>query len=255
MRQHVASGRLSVVGGMVSMMDCDVPDGEVFARQLLYGQRWLERNLGKHARVGWLIDNYGYTPQLPQLLRSAGMDALEICLWWAPSGFLANRIPRTEFRWLSLDGSEVLVHVALPNYTGPRLPAHHAYDDPPASFDPHAKTGFLIDTSVMFMEAELRPRGRRDLRPCGRRRARACRPRSAFTLAARAALLLLGARGRCVHRREPRRAHACARGERLGAADDEPFAAGEAIPISTQPSLLFIPSVTGTSFTTSSSAM
>ena len=49
-RRHVASGRLAVVGGMVSMMDCDIPDGETFARQLLYGQRWLAANLGTGPR-------------------------------------------------------------------------------------------------------------------------------------------------------------------------------------------------------------
>ncbi len=44
LRTHVHSGRLELVGGMYSMMECEIPDGEAFARQLLYGQRWVERN-------------------------------------------------------------------------------------------------------------------------------------------------------------------------------------------------------------------
>ncbi|MHB0875786.1 MAG: glycoside hydrolase family 38 N-terminal domain-containing protein, partial [Anaerolineae bacterium] len=91
LRRHVDSGRIELVGGMYSMMDCDMPDGEAFARQLLYGQRWLERCLGRRARVGWFLDNYGFTPQLPQLLHQAGMDQVEICLWWAPA-YMAQHI-------------------------------------------------------------------------------------------------------------------------------------------------------------------
>jgi alpha-mannosidase len=120
-RAHVRSGRLELVGGMVAMMDCEIPDGEAFARQLLYGQRWLEKNLGKRARVGWFLDNYAFNAQLPQLLKQARIDQVEICMWWAPEQ-MERDVGRTELRWEGIDGTCLLCHIAMPNYTGPSLP-------------------------------------------------------------------------------------------------------------------------------------
>lgn len=133
LRQHTLSGRLELVGGMFSMMDCDIPEGEAFVRQLLYGQRWLERTIGKRSSVGWFLDVYGFNPQLPQLLRQAGMEQLELCLWWAPE-YMAKSIRHSEFWWEGLDGTRVLTHVAYPDYSGPRLPGARSYNEPAAGF-------------------------------------------------------------------------------------------------------------------------
>ncbi len=143
-KKFVQNGQLSLVGGMVSMMDCDIPDGEAFVRQLLYGQRWFEKTFGLKARVGWLIDNYGYAPQIPQLLHLAGIEYLEICLWWTPTGFLEGQIGCSEFRWQGLDNSQILVHVAIPNYTGPIFPGSHVYDQPPEVLEAGQEWGLAL---------------------------------------------------------------------------------------------------------------
>ncbi len=106
-RKAVAAGRWVPVGGSWIEPDCNLPSGESLARQLLYGQRYLERAFGRRCREFWNPDVFGYTAQLPQLLRGAGMTRfLTQKLSW-------NRFNPPEhhtFTWQGLDGSQVLTH-------------------------------------------------------------------------------------------------------------------------------------------------
>ena len=56
--------------------DTNMPTGESFVRQLLYGQRYFEQMFGARHTVCWLPDCFGFSPALPQLLRLAGIDQL-----------------------------------------------------------------------------------------------------------------------------------------------------------------------------------
>lgn len=104
-RTRVAEGRFEITGGWWIEPDCNLPCGEAFARQALYGQRTFQRLLGVHARIGSNVDSFGHNPQLPQLLRQGGLegyvflrpnvtqDARELTpgrqpafLWQAPDG-------------------------------------------------------------------------------------------------------------------------------------------------------------------------
>ena len=95
------------VGGTWIEPDCNLPSGESLARQFLYGQRFFERELGRHCTEFWNPDVFGYTAQLPQLMREAGITRfLTQKLSW-------NRFTQPEhhtFTWQGLDGSEVLTH-------------------------------------------------------------------------------------------------------------------------------------------------
>jgi alpha-mannosidase len=106
-REAVARGQWIPVGAMWVEPDCNLPSGESLARQLLYGQRWFEEHLGRRCTELWLPDVFGYTAQLPQLMRLAGLDRfLTQKLSW-------NRFTSPEshtFTWQGLDGSEVLTH-------------------------------------------------------------------------------------------------------------------------------------------------
>lgn len=60
-------------------MDCNVPSGESFVRQFLYGQRYFEKHFGSRHDVFWyydskfrLPDTFGYSSQLPQIVKQAG---------------------------------------------------------------------------------------------------------------------------------------------------------------------------------------
>jgi alpha-mannosidase len=106
-RERVARGQWAPVGGTWIEPDCNLPSGESLARQLLHGQRFFERELGRRCTELWQPDVFGYTGQLPQLMREAGMTRfLTQKLSW-------NRFNRPEhhtFTWQGIDGSEVLTH-------------------------------------------------------------------------------------------------------------------------------------------------
>ena len=107
MREAVAAGRWIPVGGTWVEPDCNLPSGESLARQFLYGQRFFEAELGRRCTEFWNPDVFGYTAQLPQLMREAGISRfLTQKLSW-------NRFNQPEhhtFTWQGLDGSEVLTH-------------------------------------------------------------------------------------------------------------------------------------------------
>eukprot|EP00499_Haloplacidia_sp_CaronLabIsolate_P013165 CAMPEP_0196773040 /NCGR_PEP_ID=MMETSP1104-20130614/2552_1 /TAXON_ID=33652 /ORGANISM="Cafeteria sp., Strain Caron Lab Isolate" /LENGTH=569 /DNA_ID=CAMNT_0042143183 /DNA_START=1 /DNA_END=1707 /DNA_ORIENTATION=+ len=95
------------VGGTWVEMDCNLPSGESLARQFLMGQRYFRTEFGVFCDVFWLPDTFGYSAQLPQIMRLAGIDFfLTQKLSWS----LVNKPPRSTFAWEGLDGSAVLVH-------------------------------------------------------------------------------------------------------------------------------------------------
>jgi len=129
-QELVAGHRWEPVGGMWVEPDLNMTAGESIVRQLLYGQRWFERELGGRHRVAWLPDCFGFTPALPQLLLGAGIDAFFTTkLTWSET----NRFPYDLFWWEGLDGSRVLAHSfendapgqseALGNYNGDPSPS------------------------------------------------------------------------------------------------------------------------------------
>ena len=95
------------IGGMWVEPDTNMPTGESFARQLLYGQRYFGEKFGKRTRICWLPDCFGFSPALPQLLKQAGIESFfTIKLNWSES----NKFPFDLFWWEGLDGSRVLTH-------------------------------------------------------------------------------------------------------------------------------------------------
>src|SRR5829696_7379606 len=106
--ERVREGRWEVVGGSWVEPDLNLPSGESLVRQLLYGQRALERRFGARCREFWTPDTFGYNGQVPQILRGAGIDRfLTQKLSWNQF----TQPPHHSFRWAGIDGSEVLVHM------------------------------------------------------------------------------------------------------------------------------------------------
>eukprot|EP01130_Rhizamoeba_saxonica_P002441 TRINITY_DN1223_c0_g1_i2.p1 TRINITY_DN1223_c0_g1~~TRINITY_DN1223_c0_g1_i2.p1 ORF type:complete len:925 (+),score=193.57 TRINITY_DN1223_c0_g1_i2:106-2880(+) len=94
-------------GGTWVEMDCNIPSGESFIRQFLYGQRFFEEEYGEKCTEFWLPDTFGYSSQLPQIVKGAGM---EYFLTQKLSWNLINKFPHNSFIWKGLDGTEVLCH-------------------------------------------------------------------------------------------------------------------------------------------------
>ena len=113
-RARVREGRFELTGGWWIEPDCNLPDGESFARQALYGQRTLLRLFGRTARIGSNVDSFGHHPQLPQLLRQGGLEGylfFRPCVAAAARELTPGRVPA--FRWQGSDGT-VIPAVSLP---------------------------------------------------------------------------------------------------------------------------------------------
>jgi alpha-mannosidase len=106
-RRRVEEGRWEPVGGSWVEPDCQIPSGESMVRQLLYGQRYFEEKFGHRSRVAWLPDAFGFSPALPQLLQSAGMEGFfTYKLNWSET----NEFPYDLYEWEGIDGSTVIAH-------------------------------------------------------------------------------------------------------------------------------------------------
>ncbi|MGA8116969.1 MAG: glycoside hydrolase family 38 C-terminal domain-containing protein [Actinocatenispora sp.] len=113
---HIRAGRIEVVGGWWVEPDCNLPHGESFVRQGLYGQRYLREKFGVTATVGCNVDPFGHHVMIPQILRQQGMHAY--C--FLRPGPHECRLPGSAFRWQSPDGSQVLAYRIAHEYCGPR---------------------------------------------------------------------------------------------------------------------------------------
>jgi alpha-mannosidase len=100
-RRFVAEGRLQIVGGNDVMLDVNIPSGESWVRQVLYGKGYYSRELGVDVKTGWGLDTFGHHAQMPQLLKLAGYDS-----YWFQRGVRDNQVP-SEFLWRGIDGTEI----------------------------------------------------------------------------------------------------------------------------------------------------
>ena len=103
-RRRVKEGRWQLAGGWVVQSDNNVPCGEAFCREGLYGQRYFRSRFGREARTGYCVDSFGHNAQLPQILRQQGLTGW---LHFRPQAF-EMRLPSGPYRWVGIDGSEVV---------------------------------------------------------------------------------------------------------------------------------------------------
>jgi alpha-mannosidase len=115
-RARVADGRLQVIGGWWIEPDCNIPSGESYVRQALYGQRYLKDRFGVTATTGSNLDPFGHNAAIPQLLRKSGMDSY-VFLRPGPHEL---ELPGPYFWWESPDGSRVLAYRIPHEYCSPR---------------------------------------------------------------------------------------------------------------------------------------
>ena len=105
--EKVDAGQWIPVGGSFVEPDCNLPSGESFCRQFLFGQKYFESRFGQRCTEFWNPDVFGYAGQLPQIMQLAGIDKfITQKLSW-------NRFtspPHHTFYWESPDGSRVLTH-------------------------------------------------------------------------------------------------------------------------------------------------
>jgi alpha-mannosidase len=106
-KRAVADGRWEVQGGMWVEADCNLISGESMVRQFVHGKNFFREEFGVDVKNLWLPDVFGYSGNLPQILRKAGMPYF---LTQKMSWNRYNKFPHNTFIWRGIDGSEVLAH-------------------------------------------------------------------------------------------------------------------------------------------------
>jgi len=113
LKRFVAQGRIELVGGTWSEHDSNLPSGEGFVRQFLYGKRYFREKFGKDIVVAWTPDSFGYNWNLPQIFVKSGMKGF---LTQKLGSNESTRFPYNIFWWEGADGSKVLTYFPPSGY-------------------------------------------------------------------------------------------------------------------------------------------
>ena len=115
-RQFVAEGRWEIVNGWEVQPDANLPLGESFIRQSLYGKQWFAEEFGVDVKIGYNVDTFGHAGNLPQILARSGMDAY---VFMRPPVDPEGKPYPVLFWWESPDGSRILTWHLQQNYGQP----------------------------------------------------------------------------------------------------------------------------------------
>lgn len=106
-KKAVKAGRWECQGGMWVEADNNVPSGESLIRQFLHGKNFFKDEFGVDVRNLWIPDVFGYNGNTPQICQICGCSTfLTQKLSWNN----INTFPYNTFRWVGIDGSEVVTH-------------------------------------------------------------------------------------------------------------------------------------------------
>ncbi len=115
LQKAIADGKLELVCGMYTMADANIPSGEFLVRQFVLGKRFMKKNFGVDVQCGWMIDSFGHSLQMPQILKKCGFKYY-VFGRGAPQG-----VP-TEFYWKGIDGTKILTHWMARTYVAGWIP-------------------------------------------------------------------------------------------------------------------------------------
>lgn len=87
--------------------DTSLPSGESLVRQIVLGTRFFTKELGCKQTVLFLPDCFGFSANLPQIMRKANLDSFVTSkISWSEY----TKFPHSTFVWRGIDGSDVLTH-------------------------------------------------------------------------------------------------------------------------------------------------
>ncbi|MGQ9873242.1 alpha-mannosidase [Leptodesmis sp.] len=108
---QVKVGRWEVVAGFWIEPELNLISGESIVRQVLYGQRYLQEKFGSICPIAWVPDTFGFTWQLPQILKQGGVDYFVTQkLRWNDT----TKFPYELFQWQAPDGTQILSLMSAP---------------------------------------------------------------------------------------------------------------------------------------------
>lgn len=112
-REQIRTGHWEPTGALYVESDVQLPCGEALVRAFELGQAGFRDLRGEDSKCVWIPDVFGYSACLPTIM--AGFDVpyfYTTKLHW--SG--ATRFPYSSFKWVGMDGSEVVSHISWNHY-------------------------------------------------------------------------------------------------------------------------------------------
>lgn len=107
-KQSVADGKTELDGAMWLEADTNLTSGESLVRQLYYGQKFFREEFGVQCSCVWLPDVFGYSGQLPQIMKKSGINRFVTAkIGWNDT----DRFPYDAFDWYGIDGSKVFAYL------------------------------------------------------------------------------------------------------------------------------------------------
>ena len=102
-------------GGMFVEADTNVPSGESLIRQFLVGKKLTKEFFDYYGDTLWLPDVFGYSGNLPQILRGCGIKYFVTSkINWNDT----TRFPYDTFNWSGIDGTVIHSHFLTTSYEG-----------------------------------------------------------------------------------------------------------------------------------------
>jgi alpha-mannosidase len=111
-RELVAAGRWSVVGGQWVQPDANLPTAAGWRKQFALGQRYFLDRFGIRPTVGYNVDTFGHPATLPDLLQEVGCHGY---VFHRPNESQVS-LPAQTFRWRGTGGAEVIGFRIAPCY-------------------------------------------------------------------------------------------------------------------------------------------
>jgi alpha-mannosidase len=118
-KPFVASGQWVLAGGMLVAPDVNLPSPESLIRQLLYGNRFFQKEFGKRATDMLMPDCFGFGAAFPSVGAHCGMTSFstqKVYCPWLPQPSGAYPKPFDIGMWKGVDGRGVLAVINPGNY-------------------------------------------------------------------------------------------------------------------------------------------
>jgi alpha-mannosidase len=173
-KKFVDEGRWFPAGSSMEEGDVNTPSAETIIRQILYGNNWFRKELGKASAEYMLPDCFGFPASLPTILAHSGVKGFSTqkLVWGssAPGGgpeSLEKTPAGTPFNvgvWVGPDGESVLAGLNPGDYAGginsdlsnplPSLPPDQVLEDLNNRFQPLRRQLVHADETNSTMDAK-----------------------------------------------------------------------------------------------------
>lgn len=111
-RDLIVKKQWNIMGGWFLQPDCNLPSGESFVRQILFGKKYFKDRFGCTPKTAVNVDPFGHSRGLVQILKKSGYTSYLFC---RPDP-ASMSLPSDDFIWVGYDGSEILAHRAPDHY-------------------------------------------------------------------------------------------------------------------------------------------